>query len=160
MLEKKHSWWCLLYWEHFLQNGKIRRHHMGRCASTCRVVWSCRNAHTLSRHGHLPSSFPLVCLEWILLYYAYCTYLHIIQQLYQKAGITCCRFTLVAKGFTTVYVRQYMFLSPVWYHLEGACGMFLLSTSTTCLIVSNRTGESTTNLFYSTGGRSSRCGEM
>lgn len=51
----------------FLQSGKIRRHHMGRCVWAWRVMWSCRHALTLGGHGHLPSSFPLTCLEWISL---------------------------------------------------------------------------------------------
>lgn len=40
---------CSCSREHLLPSGKIRRHHMRRPVSTCRVVWSCRHVHTLSR---------------------------------------------------------------------------------------------------------------
>lgn len=58
---RKKTYCCGVYFcrERFLRGEKIRRHHMGKCGSTCWVVWSCRHAHTLGRHGHSPSSFPL-----------------------------------------------------------------------------------------------------
>lgn len=77
-------------WEHshFLQGETSNRHHMG--CEGCKHMLGGMIRQTCSHTQQTwSSSFPLVFLKWILLYYAYCTYLHIIQLfIYQKAGIT------------------------------------------------------------------------
>lgn len=122
--------WCLLCRERFLHCEKIRRHHMGKCGSTCWVEWSCRHAHTLGRHGHSPSSFPLG-LELIFCLLHTLTY---STTTLSKSGYNSgyvAGFTLAGFDHVTYYVlfiHQRMFLSWVWCHFEGGCGMFLLSS--------------------------------
>lgn len=87
-------------------------------------------------HTRQTRSFAIFLPTGLLVMRILCLLFHIIQPGVIKKHVWLalgCRFTLAAKGSPTVYmwkavlfINQYMFLSPVCYHLEGGCGLFSL----------------------------------
>lgn len=115
-----YTYWCLLYWEHshFLQGETSNRHHMG--CEGCKHMLGGMIRQTCS-HTQQTWSFAIFLPTGLLeMNITLLRLLHILT--YNTTFyLSKSRYNLgyAAKGFTTD-----TFLSPVWYHLEGGCGMF------------------------------------